>query len=176
MLMLTARDLAVASIAVVTTVVVSQFTAVGFGAVQSSATPPAAAASSKAADTTLMKSAVFQWDSFTPTSTNVGAVRRLFRAPTATLDELESHVTTLNPHTASHDPHKHVNEELIILKDGALEAYVNGEWVSVHPHSIIFNASNILHGVRNPGDTPATYYVLNWSSPGTLKKETAAAR
>jgi quercetin dioxygenase-like cupin family protein len=117
----------------------------------------------------LMKSAIFQWESVTPTPTNVGAVRRFFRAPTATLDELEFHVTTLDPGQSSHPPHQHPNEELIIVKEGAVEAFSNGAWKPVSTGSIIFNASNEPHAVRNPGPAPATYFVVNWSPPGMLK-------
>jgi hypothetical protein len=34
----------------------------------------------------------------------------------------------------------------------------------------MFMASNELHGVKNVGDKPATYYVVNWHSPGMLEK------
>jgi XRE family transcriptional regulator, regulator of sulfur utilization len=117
----------------------------------------------------VMKSAIFQWESVSPTPTNVGAVRRFFRTPTTTLDELEFHVTTLNPGLSSHAPHQHPNEELIIVKEGTVEAFSNGAWKPVSTGSIIFNASNELHAVRNPGATPATYFVINWSPPGLFK-------
>jgi XRE family transcriptional regulator, regulator of sulfur utilization len=120
-------------------------------------------------ESSVMKSAIFQWESVSPTPTNVGAVRRFFRTPTATLDELEFHVTTLNARQSSHAPHQHPNEELIIVKEGAVEAFLNGAWKPVSTGSIIFNASNELHAVRNPGATPVTYFVINWSPPGMLK-------
>jgi len=119
----------------------------------------------------VMLSAVFDWNAISARQTDVGAVRSFFKAPTTTLDELEMHVTTLNPGRASHPPHKHPNEELVIVKEGTVEALVNGEWKRVGPGSVIFNASNQLHGIRNVGDGPATYHVINWSSPGMLKKE-----
>ena len=34
----------------------------------------------------------------------------------------------------------------------------------------VFQASNQLHGIKNAGAGPATYHVINWSSPGMLKK------
>ncbi len=116
-----------------------------------------------------MQSAIFQWESVSPTPTKVGAVRRFFRSPTATLDELEFHVTTLDPGQSSHPPHQHPNEELIIVKEGSVEAFSNGAWTPASTGSIIFNASNQPHAVRNASRTPATYFVVNWSSPGMLK-------
>jgi len=127
----------------------------------------------RAADqpTPVMGSAVFDWQTVTEKPTPVGSVRSFFKAPTATLDQLEVHVTTLNPGMASHAPHKHPNEELVIVKEGTVEVLVNGEWKRVGPGSVVFNASNQLHGLRNVGTGPATYHVINWSSPGMLKKE-----
>lgn len=121
--------------------------------------------------TSVMHSALFEWNAVPPKQTNVGAVRQFFRSPTATLDELELHVTTLNPGLSSHAPHKHPNEELVIVKEGTVEALVNGEWRRAGPGSVIFNASNELHAVRNVGTTPATYHVINWRSPGAQKPQ-----
>jgi quercetin dioxygenase-like cupin family protein len=73
------------------------------------------------------------------------------------------HVTTLNPGLESHPPHRHVNEELIILREGQCETLSDGKWIKVGPGSVVFNASNSLHGFRNIGATPATYHVINWS-------------
>jgi quercetin dioxygenase-like cupin family protein len=115
----------------------------------------------------IMGSAVFDWNTIPVTKTNVGSVRSFFKARTATLDELELHVTTLNPGEASHPPHRHPNEELVIIREGTVEALVDGEWKRVGPGSVIFNASNQLHGLRNVGPGPATYHVINWKSAET---------
>jgi XRE family transcriptional regulator, regulator of sulfur utilization len=115
----------------------------------------------------VMGSAAFDWNTIPVTKTNVGSVRSFFKARTATLDELELHVTTLNPGEASHPPHRHPNEELVIIREGTVEALVNGEWKRVGPGSVIFNASNQLHGLRNVGPGPATYHVINWKSAET---------
>ena len=65
--------------------------------------------------------AVFDWDKMEVKATDVGAIRNLIRQPTATLDELEMHVTTLNPGLSSHPPHTHPNEELVIIREGIVE-------------------------------------------------------
>ena len=91
----------------------------------------------------------------------------MFAAPTATLDELEYHTTTLKPGASPHAPHTHKNEELLIIKAGEVEAYVNGEWKPAPTGSLVFFASMVPHTVRNPGTVPATYHVVNWAALGT---------
>ena len=101
----------------------------------------------------VMGSAVFDWNSIPVKQTNVGSVRQFFSSPTATLENLELHVTTLNPGQSPHPPHHHPNEELIIIQQGTLETLSNGEWKRVGPGSVIFNGSNQLHGLKNVGST-----------------------
>jgi XRE family transcriptional regulator, regulator of sulfur utilization len=124
----------------------------------------------------VQQSELFDWNVIAARPTDVGQYRQVLRAPTATLDELEVHITTLNPGQTSHAPHKHPNEELVILATGKLEAMSNGKTKVLGPGSVIFNASNQMHGVRNVGDVPATYHVINWTSPGTREKTAAAAK
>ena len=118
----------------------------------------------------VMHSGVFTWESLSVEATKVGARRAVFDNPTPTLERLEMHVTTLRPGESPHGPHRHPNEELIIIKEGTLESFVNGEYRRVGPGSIVFQASNQLHGIRNVGNGPATYHVIQWQSPGMLKK------
>ena len=111
----------------------------------------------------VMGPTVFNWNDMKPENTATGEVRHLCNSPTATVDRLEMHVTTLNPGQTSHPPHRHVNEELIIIREGDCETLSNGNWVKVGPGSVVFNASNSMHGFRNVGTTPAVYHVINWS-------------
>jgi XRE family transcriptional regulator, regulator of sulfur utilization len=113
-----------------------------------------------------LSSSIYDWNAMQVESTNVGARRTVFRSPTATLDELECHITTLNPGQASHAPHKHPEEEIIIVKEGTVESLVDGTLHRVGPGSVIFQASNQEHAIRNVGDAPATYHVFSWKSPG----------
>ncbi|MCM3870608.1 MAG: cupin domain-containing protein [Pyrinomonadaceae bacterium] len=122
----------------------------------------------------LMRSSVFEWSGIEVKQTKTGARRDFFDSPTATLDRFESHVTTINAGETPHPPHQHPEEELIVVKEGTIEAMQNGVTRRVGPGSMIFEASNELHGLRNVGQTPATYYVIKWFSPGAAKTSVAA--
>lgn len=115
----------------------------------------------------LLGPAVWEWKTLGAKTTDVGALRDVVRQPTATLDELEMHVTTLKPGLSSHAPHTHPNEELVIIKEGTVEVLSGGAWKRLGPGSIVFNASNSPHALRNVGDTPTTYHVINWRTPAT---------
>lgn len=138
--MITRRDLTVAAIAA--------FTAVAVMALAQSAGKP------------VMHSCVFNWANLKVTPTKMGESRRVFDAPTPILTEFECHITTLNPGEAPHPPHQHAHEELMIIKEGTLAALQGDKTNIVTTGGIIFEASNELHGLRNVGTNPATYYVL----------------
>ena len=130
--------------------------------------PPTASPSPARAE--IMGSSVFDWTTLPVQKTKVGESRRVCQAQTATLDELECHITTLNPGETPHPPHKHPDEEIVIVKEGTVESLVNGITRRVGPGSVIFQAANQLHSIRNVGAGPATYHVIKWNSPGMLKK------
>jgi XRE family transcriptional regulator, regulator of sulfur utilization len=117
----------------------------------------------------VQKSRVYPWDAGTKPN-EWGAVRQVMRAPTPTLDELEIHISTLEPGKSPHAPHQHQHEELLIIKDGTLETFQSGAKRRVGPGGIIFQASNELHNVTNVGQFPATYYVIGWTVPGAPTK------
>ena len=115
-----------------------------------------------AAQKELQKSTVFEWTALDAKPTETGARRDVMRAPTPTLDELEIHITTLDVGQVSHPPHRHPEEELLIVKEGTVETLQNGKASRLGPGSIIFHSSNDLHNIRNAGTTPATYHVIQW--------------
>jgi quercetin dioxygenase-like cupin family protein len=117
----------------------------------------------------VQKSTVYGWSTAETKPNEWGAVRQVMRTPTPTLDELEIHISTLNPGKSPHAPHQHQHEELLILKEGTLETFQSGATRRVGPGGIIFQASNELHNVTNVGQAPATYYVIGWTVPGAPK-------
>ena len=122
-----------------------------------------------AAQKHVQKSTVYPWSTADTKSNEWGAVRQVMRTPTPTLDELEIHISTLEPGKSPHAPHQHEHEELLIVKDGTLETFQSGAKSTVGPGGIIFQASNEFHNVTNIGKTPATYFVIGWDVPGAKK-------
>ena len=122
----------------------------------------AAVAAAQSGAPAAMRSRVFDSAHIKPEITKAGERRGVFDAPTATLERFESHITTLNPGQALHPPHKHVEEELMIVREGTVEATLNGQATRVEVGGMIFCASGEMHGLKNVGTTRATYYVIKW--------------
>ncbi len=123
--------------------------------------------SASAASSAKLGSKVFPWESFVVKPTAVGTRRDVVDLPTATFEKFESHISTLNPGNMSHPPHIHPQEEFIILKEGTLDASINGQVQRVEAGSIMFFASNDWHNVTNVGDKPAVYLVFNLTTAAT---------
>ncbi|HEY0968630.1 MAG TPA: cupin domain-containing protein [Opitutaceae bacterium] len=116
-----------------------------------------------------LQSAVYEWDQLVATKTAKGERRQVLDSPTATLANLECHITTLNIGETPHAAHRHPDEELIIVKDGEIEATVDGVVTRGGPGSIFFFGSNSMHGMKNVGGTVATYYVFRVVTEQTPK-------
>ena len=112
-------------------------------------------------------STVFNWDQLVAKPNNVGFRREVVDLPTPTLEKFESHVTTLKPGVFSHPPHRHPQEEFILLKEGTIDVIINGKHQRAGAGSMFFFASNDMHNMQNVGDTPATYLVFNLTTAAT---------
>ena len=112
----------------------------------------------------IIGSSAYEWNSIPVEKTSNGEVRHFFHGPTATLAYLDIHVTTFNAGVAPPSPAPRAQEELVIIKDGEFEAQVNGEWKRLGPGSVLFNASNQVHRLRNIGPGPGSYHLITWVS------------
>jgi quercetin dioxygenase-like cupin family protein len=139
------------------------FLALGLGA---GALATALAQTGGSAVPATLASGVFTWQSMPVEKTANGERRAVFDSVTATVDRLETHVTTVDVGKASHAAHRHPDEELVYVREGVVEATINGVAKLAPAGSVIFYASNDLHGMRNAGDVPVSYFVLRWTSPG----------
>ena len=120
--------------------------------------------------TTKLPSTIFDWEKLKVTTTTNGVRRDVLDGPTATLDKLHCHITTLNPGQTSGEPRLHLQEEVIIVREGSVEATVDGRVQTVGPGSVIFFAANAVTRLRNAGSGPATYTVVYFLTPMTPKE------
>jgi quercetin dioxygenase-like cupin family protein len=111
----------------------------------------------------VMHSCFFNWAGLKPVPTKQGERRTVFDAPTPTLANFECHITTLNPGESPHLPHRHADEELMVVKQGTLAAIQGDQTNVVEAGGIIFEASNELHGLRNVGTNQAVYFVFKFA-------------
>lgn len=110
----------------------------------------------------VMSSVAIEWNSIEAKANANGSGRKFIEGATATLELLESHATTLKPGTSNHEILPRADEEVIIVKEGTIEAYVKDKWVKLGPGSLIFNAANAMQSMRNTSDGPATYHVVTF--------------
>lgn len=89
-----------------------------------------------------------------------GTSRAVFDGATHTGYHVDLHETELAPGAAPHAPHRHEHEEMIMLREGTLEVMIEGNVNTVGPGSVVYAASNELHGWKNVGTTKAQYFVI----------------
>ena len=75
-----------------------------------------------------------------------------------------------NPGQQSGEPRLHVQEEVVVVKEGTVEATYDGHSETVGPGSVIFFASGATTRLRNTGKVPCTYTVIYYYTPLTPKK------
>ena len=131
---------------------------------------PVMAESAASASAAPLASGVVHVDQLPATPTPVGVRREAFDAPTATVDKTHCHITTLNAGASSGAPRKHLQEEIIIIKEGTVEANWDGQSRVAKAGDVIFFAANAVTHLRNVGTTPATYYVIYYFTPRTAKE------
>ncbi len=123
--------------------------------------------SAQTTSVTPLPSAVYDWEKMTVIPTPKGSRRDVFDGPTTTLDKAHCHITTLNPGENSGEPRLHLQEEIIIVKEGLVEMHIDGKLHTAGPGSVFFLAARATTRLRNAGDKPCTYIVIYYYTPLT---------
>ena len=88
-------------------------------------------------------------------------------------EEIASHVSVLSPGKIPHPPHRHPEEEILLLLSGGLETFTSEEQVAsgtaaVHlrPGQLYLYPAGFTHTIRSSGREPAQYLMVKWASGG----------
>jgi len=69
-------------------------------------------------------------------------------------------MSVVAPHSATHHPHKHSEDEFFFVLEGKAEFYLNGKTKEGEKYSAFYCPRNSEHGIRNAGDTELKYLVI----------------
>ena len=116
--------------------------------------------SAKKEDKKLIESRVYRYGDLPVTTNGPNQSRQVLDGATHTGYHVELHLTDLGPGMASHPPHKHAHEEVVMLQTGQLDVTLGSVTTRVEAGSVVWAASNQEHGVRNPGPGRAQYFVI----------------
>jgi mannose-6-phosphate isomerase-like protein (cupin superfamily) len=87
--------------------------------------------------------------------------RRLFTGKTHTGFKLESHESDIAPGEVNHPPHQHLREEMMLIREGAMELTISGHPMKLGPGDVGYIGSNEIHNAKNVGTVRAQYFIVN---------------
>ena len=89
-----------------------------------------------------------------------------YNGPTDQLSGVCAGMAVLDPGASPHPPHRHPEEEFLIIADGTGEIECDGKTTQAGPGAIMYCAGGVLHGVTNTGKVPLTFYWSKWMAKG----------
>jgi (S)-ureidoglycine aminohydrolase len=105
---------------------------------------------------------MIDWPEMEMKPTNKGETRQIFDRPVSWLGKINLHATTLNPGEVSHPPHTHRAEEIILMRSGHVQEYIDGHYCPASGGDLIFLPSGSLHAVENKSSERCEYFALQW--------------
>ena len=107
-------------------------------------------------------SLVINKDSLTVSLSSKGSGSSYFDRPTTMCERFEMHTTQLNKKGPSHNPHTHLETEIILMLSGETEMTIDGKEFRAKEGDFYFISSGLLHGVRNAIEKPCSYFAFKW--------------
>lgn len=93
-----------------------------------------------------------------------GDLRIYYEGATDQLKSMTAGSLRLNAGATPHPPHKHPEEEFMLITEGTGEMTVDGKPTKVSPGVMMYCAANKLHGIVNTGKTPLLFYFWKWQA------------
>lgn len=121
---------------------------------------PALAAAQSTAPKPVQPSKAFRFEDLPIRESGPTRIGQILTGTTHTGFLIDLHETELAVGQAPHAPHRHVHEELLLVREGTVEVSIAGRATRLGAGSGAYIASNEEHGYRNVGTTPARYFVM----------------
>ncbi len=92
-----------------------------------------------------------------------GDLRVFLQGATGGLKALTFGSLELKAGQSPHPPHRHEEEEILLITEGHGEISLEGKVTKAGPGSIMYAQSNHMHGIVNTSDAPLTFYYFKWA-------------
>lgn len=89
-----------------------------------------------------------------------------YNGPTDQLSGACAGMAILDPGASPHEPHRHPEEEFLIITEGTGVIQCGRKKTKVGPGAMMYAAGETLHGITNTGKTPMTFYWSKWMAKG----------
>ncbi len=109
---------------------------------------------------TLSDNTIFRGNVLPIHTSKTGSSQGVVQGVLPTGEGIEMHNTVLNPGMMPHPPHQHEHSEWLFLREGNVEWMIDGKWEKAQAGDILFASSMKLHGLKNVGTVPASYFVM----------------
>jgi mannose-6-phosphate isomerase-like protein (cupin superfamily) len=106
-----------------------------------------------------------------PTAGPWGEWCRYFRGDTHGTRDMVVLAVLLKPGQAPHPPHQHAEEEFMILAEGTGSWTLDGKEMPARKGDVVYAAPWTMHGLKNTGAAPLTYYMVKWNNKGVPAPE-----
>lgn len=101
---------------------------------------------------------------------------------TPSVDRMNFHMSILSPGVMPHEPHSHLDEELLIMLDGEADLVMVPENITgkqvrhrLKAGSMVFYPAFYTHTIHNTGTVPATYLMYRWRASLPARQESNAS-
>jgi quercetin dioxygenase-like cupin family protein len=91
-----------------------------------------------------------------------GDLRIYHEGPTDQLKSMTAGSLRLKAGMSPHPPHKHPEEEFMVVTEGTGWIEIEGKRVDVGPGSMMYCAGNKDHAIKNTGTAPLLFYFYKW--------------
>ena len=103
---------------------------------------------------------------------------RLFSGTTPAVNEMRCHVSVLDPGQQPHPPHRHDDEEILLILDGQCELVledVNAPGATVREQvrrgMFAYYPAGFAHTLENTSSAPVTYLMFKWITDGDNEQQ-----